>query len=79
MQSLLLQVITGLVCCALTLPPVQAGEWIVETHSLIVRSPASIAGTEDAAIGDVSNTPERSFMMPLNGSTATDLLMVLIR
>lgn len=32
----------------------RAGEWIVETHSLIIRSPASIAGTEDAAIGDVS-------------------------
>lgn len=69
MQALLLHVITGLLCCAVSSPVVQAGEWIVETHSLIVRSPASIAGTEDAAIGDVSSShsqlPEPSFLMPL--------------
>ncbi|DBA89887.1 TPA: hypothetical protein ACH3X2_004741 [Trebouxia sp. C0005] len=29
-----------------------AGEWIVETHSLVIRAPATIAGVEDAAIGD---------------------------
>lgn len=54
MQSVLFQVVTGLLCFVISSPLARAGEWIVETHSLIVRSPASIAGTEDAAIGDVS-------------------------
>lgn len=38
----------------LCLPATLAGDWIVETHSLVIRAPPSIAGTEDAAMGDVS-------------------------
>lgn len=50
----LLQLAAGLLWFLTDSPAALAGEWIVETHSLTVRSPASIAGTEDAAIGDVS-------------------------
>lgn len=44
-----------LLCLSISVSMVRAGEWVVETHSLIVRAPAAIAGVEDAAIGDVSN------------------------
>ena len=36
-----------------------ANEWIVETGSFFIRQPASIAGSEEAAIGDVS-----AFLLP---------------
>lgn len=55
MDRLLLHFAAGIICLVISSPAAQAGEWIVETHSLTVRSPASIAGTEDAAIGDVSH------------------------
>ena len=42
-----------IVALALSTPHANAGEWIVETHSLTVRAPATIAGIEDAAIADV--------------------------
>lgn len=38
----------------LCLPITWAGDWVVETHSMVIRAPPSIAGIEDAAIGDVS-------------------------
>lgn len=44
----------SLIAVVSSLPASKAGEWIVETHSLIIRAPATIAGVEDAAIGDVS-------------------------
>ena len=50
-----LSVFLALVVLTLSTPAVRAGEWVVETHSLIVRAPPAIAGSEDAAIGDVSN------------------------
>ena len=47
-----------LIAHVIAIPTAMAGEWIVETHSLIVRAPPAIAGVEDAAIGDVSqNAP----------------------
>ena len=56
MQLPLLPLAAGLLWFVTSSPQAaRAGEWIVETHSLTVRSPASLAGTEDAAIGDVSN------------------------
>lgn len=48
------KLLCSLIALAISLPAAAAGEWIVETHSLIVKAPAAIAGTEDAAIGDVS-------------------------
>lgn len=35
------------------LPASLAGDWVVETHSMVIRAPPSIAGKEDAAMGDV--------------------------
>ncbi|KAL3145489.1 hypothetical protein ABBQ32_003313 [Trebouxia sp. C0010 RCD-2024] len=61
MQRPLLQLAAGLLWFVTNSPAALAGEWIVETHSLTVRSPASIAGTEDAAIGD--------FGVPLYGAS----------
>lgn len=50
-----------LLCLSISVSMVRAGEWVVETHSLIVRAPAAIAGVEDAAIGD--------FGVPLYGAS----------
>lgn len=53
-QLLHLAKLICLVAITINLPLSMAGEWIVETHSLVIRTPATIAGVEDAAIGDVS-------------------------
>ena len=50
----LAKLICSLVAITINLPISAAGEWIVETHSLVIRAPATIAGVQDAAIGDVS-------------------------
>ena len=50
----LAKLICSLVAITINLPLGMAGEWIVETHSFVIRAPATIAGVEDAAIGDVS-------------------------
>ncbi|DBB12286.1 TPA: hypothetical protein ACH3X3_006385 [Trebouxia sp. C0006] len=51
-QLLHLAKLICLVAITINLPLSMAGEWIVETHSLVIRTPATIAGVEDAAIGD---------------------------
>lgn len=48
------KLLCSLIAIAINLRLSMAGEWIVETHSLVIRAPATIAGVEDAAIGDVS-------------------------
>jgi len=50
----LAKLICSLVAITISLPLSMAGEWSVESHSLVIRAPASIAGVQDAAIGDVS-------------------------
>ncbi|KAA6422834.1 MAG: vacuolar-sorting receptor 1-like isoform 1, partial [Trebouxia sp. A1-2] len=46
------KLLCSLIAIAINLRLSMAGEWIVETHSLVIRAPATIAGVEDAAIGD---------------------------
>lgn len=53
------KLLCSLVALAIILPAAMAGEWVVETHSIVVRAPAAIAGVEDAAIGNVSELPSQ--------------------